>query len=86
MQATIAGKPEPLMFEVVRSDFDSGARLVMIGDNPDTDILGAHRAGIASILMTHSAGRSADAAPHPAPDLILSTLTTLFDDDYSMDG
>lgn len=85
VQATIAGKPEPLMFEVVRSDFDPGARLVMIGDNPDTDIRGAHRAGIASILMTDSSSRSGDTAPHPAPDLTLTTLTALFDDDYAME-
>jgi HAD superfamily hydrolase (TIGR01450 family) len=86
VQATIAGKPEPLMFEVVRSAFEPDVRLVMIGDNPDTDIRGARRAGIASILMTDSARHSGDAAPHPAPNLALSTLTALFDDGYSMHG
>lgn len=81
VSATIAGKPEPLMFEVVRTAFAPDARIVMIGDNPKTDILGARRAGLSSILL-------ADAAPHPtddapAADRVLTTLTALFDPDLT---
>ena len=82
VSATIAGKPEPLMFEVIRNAFAPDTRMVMIGDNPKTDIQGARRAGMPSILL-------ADAAPDvnndaPAADLVLATLTSLFDSDYSI--
>lgn len=85
VQATIAGKPEPLMFDVVRAACAPGTRLVMIGDNPDTDIRGAHRAGIASILMAHPSGRLGDTEVSPVPDLTLTSLAALFDDDRSLD-
>ena len=48
----VIGKPEPAMF---RSVLDStgvpGSECVVVGDNPDADVAGAHRAGCASILV-----------------------------------
>jgi HAD superfamily hydrolase (TIGR01450 family) len=48
----IVGKPEPTMFteilEDARVESDAG---VAVGDNPDADIVAAHRAGIFSVLM-----------------------------------
>jgi HAD superfamily hydrolase (TIGR01450 family) len=82
VQATIAGKPEPLMFEIVHATFDSDARLVMIGDNPNTDIQGARRTGIASILLDRSS--SAEAGAVPTPDLTLTSLADLFDESLSI--
>lgn len=77
VSATIAGKPEPLMFEVIRNAFDSSTRMVMIGDNPQTDIQGARRAGLPSILLADATPDAGDDAP--AADLVLATLTSLFD-------
>ena len=52
-RATIIGKPSPLMFSIAlhRAGYAKG-ETVMIGDQADTDILGASRAGIDAILVT----------------------------------
>jgi HAD superfamily hydrolase (TIGR01450 family) len=51
--ATVIGKPSPLMFKIAleRAGCDQ-KDAVMIGDQADTDIAGAHRAGIDAILVT----------------------------------
>ncbi|MGA2110558.1 MAG: HAD-IIA family hydrolase [Anaerolineales bacterium] len=51
-QPTIIGKPEPLMYQLAieRLGVPAG-QTAGLGDRLETDILGAHRAGIASILV-----------------------------------
>jgi 4-nitrophenyl phosphatase len=52
-RAVVIGKPSPLMFNIALHR--AGCRkddAVMIGDQADTDILGASRAGIDAILVT----------------------------------
>ena len=52
-RATIVGKPSPLMFRVALERAGVKAdEAVMVGDQVDTDIAGASRAGIDSILVT----------------------------------
>lgn len=46
----VAGKPEVPMFEVATERFAATSTLV-IGDRLDTDILGANRAGLSSVLV-----------------------------------
>lgn len=46
----VAGKPEVPMFEVATDRFGASSTLV-IGDRLDTDILGANRAGLSSVLV-----------------------------------
>jgi len=48
----VIGKPSPAMFTAILEA--SGIRAgeaVVIGDNPDADVVGAHRAGLAAILV-----------------------------------
>ena len=48
----VIGKPEPAMFETIMERAGVNASdTVAIGDNPDTDIVAARRAGIRSILV-----------------------------------
>jgi len=48
----VIGKPEPAMFRsVLESTGIPGTECVVVGDNPDADVAGAHRAGCASILV-----------------------------------
>ncbi len=52
-RATVIGKPSPLMFKIALERAGSNKnQAVMIGDQADTDIAGAHRAGIDAILVT----------------------------------
>ncbi len=46
----VAGKPEVAMFELAAARFGA-QRALVIGDRLDTDILGANRAGMASVLV-----------------------------------
>lgn len=45
------GKPGPMLFERAKERF-SGKKLLMVGDQLHTDILGAQEAGIDSVLIT----------------------------------
>jgi 4-nitrophenyl phosphatase len=48
----VIGKPEPAMFETILEEVGIAPdEALVIGDNPDADIAGAHRSGIASMLV-----------------------------------
>jgi 4-nitrophenyl phosphatase len=48
----VIGKPAPAMFEaILRVTGVAPAEAVVVGDNPASDIAGAHRAGCGSILV-----------------------------------
>ncbi len=48
----VIGKPSPAMFTAILGASGIAAReSVVVGDNPDADVAGAHRAGIAAILV-----------------------------------
>lgn len=52
-RATVIGKPSPLMFRIaLRRAGCRKEETVMVGDQVDTDIAGASRAGVDSILVT----------------------------------
>jgi phosphoglycolate/pyridoxal phosphate phosphatase family enzyme len=52
VEPLVIGKPEPAMFEEILEGaaVDPGEALV-IGDNPDADVLAAHRAGLRALLV-----------------------------------
>ena len=76
----VAGKPErPLLDETVRRV--GGERPLMVGDRLDTDIEGAHRAGVDSLLVFTGVTGLADlvtAAPALRPTYVATDLTGLF--------
>lgn len=48
----VIGKPSPAMFlAILEATGVAGSETVVIGDNPDADIVGAHRAGCSAILV-----------------------------------
>jgi 4-nitrophenyl phosphatase len=81
----VIGKPAPAMFTAIMEAAGiSAAETVVVGDNPDADVVGAHRAGCAAILVltgvTDAAGaarldgeRSPDAVAH-GPEEVLALL------------
>lgn len=63
-RATVVGKPSPLMFKIALQRAGCGpSDSVMVGDQLDTDILGASRAGIDAILVT--TGVDKEPGSHP---------------------
>lgn len=75
---TVVGKPEPLMFEVALEGISLNQDAVVIGDNPATDILGAHRAGLTGILVADEAPVAASARDFTHPDAVIRSLAELF--------
>jgi HAD superfamily hydrolase (TIGR01450 family) len=79
-EPVIVGKPFAAMFDIVLRDLDTGRdRTVMIGDSLESDIAGAHRAGIAGVLIARVDGRPSFAKAPPALEAIVSDLGGLFD-------
>jgi HAD superfamily hydrolase (TIGR01450 family) len=70
----VIGKPSPAMFSaIMESSGVPAGETVVIGDNPDADIAGAHRAGCAAILVLTGVADAALAATlsdELAPDAI----------------
>ncbi len=61
----VAGKPEPALFERV-VDQHRSTRPLMVGDRLDTDILGARRAGVDSLLVLSGVSGLHDLLTAPA--------------------
>lgn len=75
----VAGKPEPGMFTLAAERIGSRAPLI-VGDRLDTDIEGANRAEMDSLLVLTGVDRAIDALraePARRPTWILPDLTTL---------
>lgn len=74
------GKPYPPMFETALGSLDAEReRVVMVGDNAETDVLGAHWAGIAAVLVSDEAPAFPSARDFRVPDATVSDLSYLFD-------
>ena len=79
VQPIVIGKPEPAMFQQSLAALNAKAEdTAMLGDRPETDILGGHRAGLATILvLTGVSTREGLAQYEVQPDLIVEDLPTL---------
>ena len=76
-QATIAGKPEPHLFEMAKRAAGEG-RLAMIGDRISSDIDGGRGAGLETILvLSGTTTREQAEAADPGPDHVLDDLAAL---------
>ncbi|MBP2249795.1 HAD-IIA family hydrolase [Halarchaeum nitratireducens] len=75
---TVVGKPEPLMFEAALEGLPVGQNGVVIGDNPATDIRGAHRAGLTGVLVADETPVAASARDFAHPDAVIRSLAGLF--------
>ncbi|MDS9471562.1 HAD-IIA family hydrolase [Sporosarcina pasteurii] len=76
----IVGKPYPYMFNKAIESFAPSSRIVMVGDNPYTDVLGAHQAGIPSILISdQKTNKFPSARDFRNPDATIPNLKGLFD-------
>ncbi len=88
-RAIAIGKPYPAMFLEARRGLENidSRRIVMIGDTPTSDILGAHQAGFSAILI---AKKAPDTQLFPnirdlrQPDAIMPDLGALFDEQYTI--
>jgi 4-nitrophenyl phosphatase len=79
VEPIIIGKPEPLLFEQAAHLLDlPAAQILVIGDRLGTDILGARRAGMPSVLLLTGVTSAEQAAADPIkPDWIFEDLPAL---------
>jgi len=85
----IIGKPAPTMFLEAQKTLPhiAPSRFVMIGDNPTSDILGAHRAGMTALMISQL---ETPTRLYPAardlrqPDGYIPDLAALFDERYQV--
>ena len=78
----VAGKPEVPMFEVAQDRFGA-TNAIVVGDRLDTDILGANRAGLTSVLVLTGIDRAKQvlaAVPDQRPTFIVEDLRQLLED------
>lgn len=74
----IIGKPYPHIFSAALKNIDRTARIVMIGDNPDIDILGAHQFGLAALLVSEEKYCCPSKRDYRNPDTVIPNLAALF--------
>ena len=74
VEPEVIGKPAPAMFRaILEAAGAAAADTVVVGDNPDSDVAGAHRAGCAAILVltgVADAGAAAALAGERRPDAV----------------
>jgi HAD superfamily hydrolase (TIGR01450 family) len=76
--AEIGGKPEPHLFKQARALIPAAERVAMVGDRIASDVVGAQRAGLATVLVLSGACSRAEAdAAEPPPDHVLEDLSGL---------
>ena len=75
---TVAGKPEPYIYEVARSLLSDRHRVAIVGDDLEADIAGGKRAGLTTILvLSGTTSAQALAAAAVEPDLVVDDLASL---------
>ncbi|XP_016078606.1 PREDICTED: pyridoxal phosphate phosphatase [Miniopterus natalensis] len=66
-QALVVGKPSPYMFECIKEHFSvDPARMLMVGDRLETDILFGHRCGMTTVLTLTGVSRLEEAQAYLA--------------------
>ena len=78
-RAVMIGKPSPRMFDLALTlAGEEAARAVMIGDQIETDVLGAQRAGVHTILvLTGVETKESVEQSRIKPDVVIENLDVL---------
>jgi HAD superfamily hydrolase (TIGR01458 family) len=78
-EAILVGKPSPTFFQVAAESMGVDLlSLAVVGDDPDTDVAGAHACDAAAILVRTGRFRERVLPSRmPQPDLILDSVATL---------
>jgi HAD superfamily hydrolase (TIGR01450 family) len=78
----VFGKPYRPMLEAAAARFAPGARLAIVGDQPETDLAGGRAMGWTTVLVLSGVTDAATAARlDPSPDLVIHDLSRLLRDE-----
>jgi ribonucleotide monophosphatase NagD (HAD superfamily) len=77
-KAIAIGKPEPAMFRLARARMPAAARVAVVGDRLDSDVLGGHRAGLPTIAVVDPDRPDADPGVRVVePDHVVPSLAAI---------
>jgi HAD superfamily hydrolase (TIGR01450 family) len=76
-EPVVVGKPEPALFDAATRGLQPGARIGMVGDRIESDVVGAQRYGIPGILVSPDPNA-------PGADAVIADLRGLFDPRVSL--
>lgn len=78
IKATYIGKPNKYIYDIALQTMDlRRSDVLMVGDHVDTDILGARRAGMRSVLVKTGEFRTGDLKEKVQPDYIIESIGEL---------
>ncbi|HSV31456.1 MAG TPA: HAD-IIA family hydrolase [Atribacteraceae bacterium] len=77
VRARVIGKPSSFIFRFALREV-AFQRAVMVGDNPDSDIIGAHRVGISGVLVGNWKAPVFPRGDYRRPEAVISSLPELF--------
>ncbi len=75
----VVGKPEPLMFLLALRTLPPGSKALVVGDRVESDILGAHRAGLPAVLVANAVPNLPAARDLRRPDAVVRSLVELLE-------
>ncbi len=80
-RAVLIGKPSPRMFRLALQQMgEKSSKAVMVGDQIETDVLGARRAGVHTVLvLTGVETRETVARSKIKPDMVMESVDRLID-------
>ncbi len=80
-RAVMIGKPSPRMFKLaLQRAEEKPNRAVMVGDQLETDLLGAHRARVHTVLvLTGIETRETIRGSKPRPEMVVENVDRLLD-------
>ncbi len=84
-RAICAGKPSPFIFHEALSRFTKHARVAVVGDMPDIDMVGAHQVGLSGILISSTQPQFPSSRDYRIPQATIRTLGELFAENISYD-
>ncbi len=76
--AICAGKPSSYIFHEALSRFTPHARVAVVGDMPDIDIVGAHQVGLNGILVSSEHTQFPSSKDYRLPQATIRALSELF--------
>jgi HAD superfamily hydrolase (TIGR01450 family) len=80
-EAISVGKPEPWLFQTAAETLPPNGRIVVVGDNLKSDVVGAQRAGYASVLaLSGHTDRCELERSEIRPDYVVGRLSDVLDE------
>lgn len=83
-KALVLGKPNPYFFEIATREIKDVSQTVVIGNNPQTDILGAHAMGWSGILLSERPIKFPSIRDPRWPDARVTSLYDLVDPSFQV--